>query len=149
MKRRSQRGHAILELALSAGVMVACLGATFEFGYTFYTYNQLVTAVGNAARYAAVRPYRSDPEAAKAAIRNMVVYGTPKPSPSASPVVRDLHPENVNVDWTLDSAGSPEAVHVAIENYHLDALFGTFDFSRRPSVEFPFVGRYAPNEVEP
>jgi hypothetical protein len=44
---RGQRGHAMLELAASAAVMVACLGGTFQFGYTFYVYNQLVTAVGN------------------------------------------------------------------------------------------------------
>ncbi len=51
--RNRQSGHAIIELALSAGVMVAFLGGTFEFGYTFYVYNQLVSAVGNGGRYAA------------------------------------------------------------------------------------------------
>jgi Flp pilus assembly protein TadG len=149
MKRRSQRGHATLELALCAGVLLACLGGTYEFGYTFYVYNQLVTAVGNSARYAAVRPYRSEPEAAKAAIRNMVVFSTPKPAPAARPVIRDLKPENVEVDWTLDASGAPQSVHVSIQNYRVDALFGTFDFSGRPAVEFPFVGRYAPAEPEP
>ena len=50
----------MLELAISAGVMVTCLGGTFQFGYTFYVYNQLVTAVGNGARYASVRPVTND-----------------------------------------------------------------------------------------
>ncbi len=71
----------MLELALSAGVMVSCLAGTFQFGYTFYIYNELVTAVGNGARYAATRTYRSDAETSKAAIRNMVVYGNRHPRP--------------------------------------------------------------------
>ena len=40
---RRDKGHAMLELAASAGVMLACLGGTFQFGYTFYAYNQLVS----------------------------------------------------------------------------------------------------------
>ncbi len=148
MRRGNQRGHAMLELALSAGVMVACLGGVFEFGYTFYVYNQLVSAVGNGARYASVRPYRSDPEKSKAAIQNMVVYGEAKPSPTATPIAKDLKPENVEVFWTTGSDGAPEAVHVSVQNYKLDALFGAFEFSGRPSVEFPFIGRYAPSEPE-
>src|ERR1051325_7493401 len=57
--RRRERGHAMLELAVSAAVMISCLGGTFQFGYTFYVYNQVVTAVGNGARYAAQRTYRA------------------------------------------------------------------------------------------
>ena len=75
----------MLELAISAGVMVSCLVGTFQFGYTFYTYNQLVTAVGNGARYAAQRTYRAASDrtsnAGNAAIRNMVVYGDAQPAP--------------------------------------------------------------------
>ena len=56
--RKHQKGHAMLELAISAGVLVTCLAGTFQFGYTFYVYNQLVSAVGNGARYAAQRTYR-------------------------------------------------------------------------------------------
>ena len=77
----------MIELAVSAGVMVSCLAGTFQFGYTFYIYNQLVTAVGNGGRYAAMRTYRAASEAiskkANAAIRNMVVYGDAHPAPSA------------------------------------------------------------------
>ena len=69
----------MLELAVSAAVMISCLAGTFQFGYTFYVYNQLVTAVGNGGRYAAMRTYRAasaqDVEKGAQAIRNMVVYG--------------------------------------------------------------------------
>ena len=147
--RRNQRGHAMIELALSAGVIVACFSGVFEFGYTFYTYNQLVSAVGNGARYAAVRPYRNDPEKAAAAIRNMVVFSDARPAPGAAPIAKGLTPDHIKVEWVQDSSGAPEAVHVSVEHYKIDALFGAFEFHGKPSVEFPFVGRYAPSEPEP
>ena len=153
MRRRGERGHAMLELALSAGVMVACLAGTFQFGYTFYVYNQLVTAVGNGARYAAQRTYRAatpgDLEKGRGAIRNMVVYGDSRPEPDAAPVVAGLEPSQVQVEWMIGDDGAPTAVSVAISRYTIDAVFGEFTFSGRPGVEFPYVGPYAPGESEP
>jgi Flp pilus assembly protein TadG len=152
-RREKQRGHAMLELALSAGVMVACLAGTFQFGYTFYLYNQLVTAVGNGGRYAATRTYRAattgDVEAGKAAVRNMVVYGDSRPTPDAVPVVPHLTPEQVRVEWIEGPAGEPDRVAVSVTGYKVDAVLGEFMFNGRPAVEFPFVGRYAPSESEP
>jgi Flp pilus assembly protein TadG len=150
--RERQRGHAMIELAISAGVMVAFLGGTFEFGYTFYVYNQLVSAVGNGGRYAAQRSYRAatpdDIEKGKAAIRNMVVYGDSRPGPDAVPLVANLKPEQVKVEWVPGESDAPSAVNVSIANYNVNAMFGEFTFKGRPGVEFPFVGRYAPSERE-
>jgi Flp pilus assembly protein TadG len=146
-----ERGHAMLELAISAGVMVSCLVGTFQFGYTFYTYNQLVTAVGNGARYAAQRTYRpgsEDVERGNAAIRNMVVYGDAQPAPEATPVVPKLTPAAVDVRWDLAGDGTPLNVDVAIKGYAMDAIFRSFTFDGRPSVQFPYVGKYAPGERE-
>ena len=153
MRRNRQRGHAMIELAVSAGVMVACLAGTVQFGYTFYIYNQLVTAVGNGGRYAAMRTFRasgsSDIEKGKAAIRNMVVYGDARPPLGTLPQVLNLKPEQVQVDWVMDESGArPAAVNVAIADYTVDAVFGIFRFTGRPAVEYPFVGRYAPTESE-
>lgn len=151
--RRLKNGHAMLELAVSAGIMVSCLSAAFQFGYTFYVYNQLVTAVGNGARYAAQRTYRAataqDTERGNAAIRNLVVYGDTQPATDATPVIRDLKPEQVEVRWNLKKDGGPDTVDVVIRNYTVDAVFRSFTFNGRPSVEFPYVGRYAPAEQEP
>jgi Flp pilus assembly protein TadG len=145
--RQWQRGHAMLELAISAGVMVSCLVGTFQFGYTFYTYNQLVTAVGNGARYAAQRGYRTgsdqDIERGNTAIRNMVAYGDPQPAPDAAPVVPKLTPAEVDVRWDLAGDGTPLNVNVAIKGYTTDAIFRSFTFDGRPSVQFPYVGTYA------
>jgi Flp pilus assembly protein TadG len=143
----------MLELALSAGVMVACLSGTFQFGYAFYVYNQLVTAVGNGGRYAAMRTYRAatpqDVEKGRTAIRNLVVYGDAQPDAGAAPVVPNLSPEQVRVEWTIEASGAPSAVGVGIASYDVNAVFRTFTLTRRPEVEFPYVGRYAPSEREP
>lgn len=148
-----QKGHAMLELAISAGVLVTCLAGTFQFGYTFYIYNQLVSAVGNGARYAAQRTYRSatpdDIDRGRAAIRNMVVYGDAQPSTDASPSVAGLKPEQVKVEWVASKDGAPQAVDVSIHDYTVDAIFRAYTFDGKPFVEFPFIGRYAPGEREP
>jgi len=153
MRAQNQRGHAMIELAVSAGVMVACLAGTVQFGYTFYVYNQLVTAVGNGGRYAAMRTYRasvpSDIEKGRAAIRNMVVFGDSRPAPGVVPQVANLKPEQVQVDWVMDESGKPAAVNVSIIDYTVDAAFGMFRFTGKPAVEYPFVGRFAPAESEP
>lgn len=153
MRRAWQRGHAMLELAVCAGVMVTFLAGTFQFGYTFYIYDQLVTAVGNGGRYAAQRTYRAatpqDTERGNAAIRNMVVYGDPQPAPGAAPVVPNLRPEQVDVRWVAAGQGAPKAIDVSIHGYTVNAVFHAFTFEGRPSVEFPYVGRYAPAASEP
>jgi Flp pilus assembly protein TadG len=152
MRRRNQSGHAMIELAVCSAVMVSCLAGTFQFGYTFYVYNQLVTAVGNGGRYAAMRTYRgasaADLEKARAAIRNMVVYGDTRPT-DLQPVVANLRTDQVEVEWVKDKSGAPTAVRVAISNYPVNAVFKTISLEGRPGVEFPFVGRYAPGEREP
>jgi len=150
---KGERGHAMLELAVSAVVMVSCLAGTFQFGYTFYVYNQLVTAVGNGGRYAAMRTYRGatdqDVEKGNRAIRNMVVYGDARPAADAAPVVANLSPDQVDVRWVMGRDGAPEAVGLSIRNYTVHAVFKSFAFSGRPGVEFPYLGKYAPAEREP
>lgn len=140
MNRRRQSGHAMIELAVSAAVMVTCIAGTFQFGYTFYVYNQLVTAVGNGGRYAAVRTRQPDIEKTNQAIRNMVVYGDPQPAADARPVVTGLTPDLIDVNWTEES-GAPSAVSIAIRDFSIDAVFSKFTFHNRPGVEFPYVGR--------
>ena len=152
VRRKLQAGHAMVELAFAAMVMASCLGGTMEFGYTFLVYDQLVTAVGNGGRYAAMRSYSAataqDVEKGKDAIRNIVVYGNSQPGEGSAPLVVGLKPENVEVSWVMDEKGSPAAVDVSIKNFQVHAMFGAFTFTGRPSVEFPYVGRYAAGESE-
>jgi Flp pilus assembly protein TadG len=152
-RARDERGHAMLELALCAGVLVSCLAGTFQFGYTFYVYNQLVTAVGNGGRYAAMRTYRAatpgDIDKGRTAIRNIVVYGDAQPAVDAVAVVAGLTPDQVDVRWVTDESSAPTAVNISVRSFSVNAIFKTFTFSGRPGVEFPFVGKYAPTEREP
>ena len=142
MRGRRERGHAMLELAVSAAVMVSFLAGTFQFGYTFFVYNQLVTAVGNGGRYAAMRTYRAeDVEKGNQAIRNMVVYGDAQPAADATPAVANLRPEQVDVRWVMGESGAPSAVGVSIRNFTVNAVFKSFTFTGRPGVEFPYVGK--------
>lgn len=138
----------MLELAVSAAVMMSCLAGTFQFGYTFYVYNQLVTAVGNGGRYAAIRTYRGstpqDIEKGNQAIRNMVVFGDAQPAPDAAPAVANLRPDQVDVHWVMGSSGAPETVAVSIRSFTVNAVFKSFTFAGRPGVEFPYVGKVAP-----
>lgn len=150
---RGRKGHAVLELALSAGVMVTILGGAFQYGYSFYVYNQLVTAVGNGARYAAQRTYRAadaeDIEKGREALRNMVVFGDSQPLSDAVPVIPHLRPSDIEVEWIAGENGAPEAVAIRVKEYKVDAVFGDVTLAGRPVVEFPYVGRYAPEESEP
>jgi hypothetical protein len=143
----------MLELAISAGVLATCLAGTFQFGYTFYVYNQMVSAVGNGARYAAQRTYRAatpdDIDRGKEAIRNMVVYGDARPISEAASVVAGLKPEQVEVEWIAPQGGAPKAVDISIRGYTVNAIFKAYTFDGKPFVEFPFIGRYAPSEREP
>ena len=82
----------MIELALSAGVMIACLAGTFQFGYTFYIYDELVSAVGNGARYARMRSYRAatpgDLERGTPRFAIWWCMGTRGPRPAPLPVTR-------------------------------------------------------------
>jgi len=153
-RRRGQRGNALIEFALATAVLIPFLTGTFQFGYSFYAYNRLQTAVSNGARYAAMRTYRSSGGATsidkvKAAVKNMVVYGTPSPGESPAPVVPGLTTGSVGVTYTLTGTGEPTDVQVQVNSYTLDALFSSYTFTNKPFAKFPYLGRYAPAESEP
>lgn len=134
--KRAQRGHAILEMALGLSVFAAFLTGILQFGYSFYVYSQLVTAVGNGARYASVRPLSGDIEADKAAVRNVVIYGKDTPPPDSPRVAPGLQPEQVDVEY----ADNNSSIRVAIRGYKLDAFAASFDFDGRPAAQFPYIG---------
>ena len=146
-------GNAMLEFALGASVLVSLLAGTFQFGYTFYVYDQLQSAVRNGVRYGSMRAYKSQEgscvERVKTSVRNMVVYGTPNPADGAPPLVRGLTRDKVTVTYTTDAEGVPSDVTVVINNFTVDAIFAKFTFNGKPFATVPYVGRYAPNECDP
>jgi Flp pilus assembly protein TadG len=150
---RSKRGNAMLEFALSAGILIPCLAGSFQFGYAFYTYNKLQSAIDQGGRYASMRTYRylagvTDEDKVKLAVKNVVVYGTPSPGANDAPVVNGLDASKVTVAYTKTS-GFPTSVQVSISSFAVNTIFATYTFAGKPVVTFPFVGRYAAAESEP
>ncbi|HEY3416646.1 MAG TPA: TadE family protein [Armatimonadota bacterium] len=138
-------GNVMLEFALGSAVLIAALTGTFEFGYTFLQYNNLLNAVARGARYASLVPYdsaSSTPSVAfTAAVRNMVLYGSP--APGASPALRGLTPENVNLTVTF-AGGIPSTMTVSISGYPIDSVFGVITLSNKPRVTYAYQGIWTP-----
>jgi Flp pilus assembly protein TadG len=156
-RSRRQRGNAMIEFALSALVLATMFLATFQFGYTFYVYSRLQTAIRNGARYASIRTIRTGSSASitnfKTAVQQMVVYGSPTAT-AGTPVVPGLTTSGITVNVTGSSGAAasssvmPYKVQVYVSNYSLDALFKTYSFSSKPYENFPYVGIWQPTDVE-
>jgi len=135
----------MVEFALAAGVLVPLFAGTFQFGYMFYVYNNLESAVHGGARYAAMRSYNSSnstPSVAySTAVKNMVVYGNS--AGTGSPVVSGLGVANVEI--VPNMAGSiPKSITVRITGFTLNAVFGSMTFTSKPSTTFSYTGTPAP-----
>ena len=140
-----RRGSAIIEFALSFGLLFPLFTGVFQFGYVFYVYNRLENAVRAGARYASLRTYDSvtgnPSDAYLAAVRGMVLYGDP--GGAAQPIVPGLAAGNVSVTMTMDR-NVPRQVSVAIASFQIDAVFTTIQLTGKPRAAFTYVGRFAP-----
>jgi Flp pilus assembly protein TadG len=143
--RKRERGSALVEFALSFGLLFPVFAGVFQFGYAYYIYNTLENAVRGGGRYASVRAYdsaTSTPSSAYlAAVRNMVIYGNP--SGTGTAVAPGLAPEKVTVSIAMDR-NAPVRVTVGITNYTIDAVVRTFTLVSKPRVTFAYMGRFAP-----
>ncbi len=142
----SRRGSAMVEFALSSLVLIPAFTGTFQFGYSLYLYNELVSAVRAGARYASLEGLSNagdgtTPSGYTTPIKQMVVYGDPTAS-SGTPVVPGLAASAVSVSVTFDSGNTPSAVTVGISSYSIDAIFKTFTFTGKPSFTTPYFGKY-------
>ena len=151
-KRSGERGDALIEFALSFFLIFAVFGGIFQFAYDFYTYNALVAAVREGARYASLKPYDSTtttPSAGfLAAVQNMVVYRDASPAPGAAPVVAGLAPGNVALTVTGGPTGgtltAPTEMTVSITGFTIDAVFATWTLNGKPNCTFPYTGILTP-----
>jgi Flp pilus assembly protein TadG len=142
----SRRGSAMVEFALSSLILIPAFTGTFQFGYSMYLYNELVSAVRAGARYASLANLSnagdgSVPTNYQTAIQQMVVYGSPTAS-SGTPVVPGLTTGAVSVGVTFDSGNVPTYTTVGISSYAIDAVFKTFTFTGKPSFTVPYFGKY-------
>ena len=143
--RSKQRGNTMVEFALSFSILVPVFLGVYEFGYAFYVYNEMQTAVRSGARYASRRVYDSatttPSEAYINAVRNTVVYGDP--SGGTVPIAPGLNTEDVAITVTFDT-GVPRNVTVGIVDFDTDAVVNVLEFSTKPSITIPYVGRFDP-----
>ncbi|MDX1979242.1 MAG: TadE/TadG family type IV pilus assembly protein [Bryobacteraceae bacterium] len=146
MRSRKSRGSVITEFALGSALLFTLLTGTFQFGYTFYQYNHLHSAVRSAALYASLRSYDSPSQAPspafRDAVRNMAVFGSPVPEPGRPPVAPGLSAENVDVRVTFQNQ-LPVSVTVSIVDYPITGLFKTYTFHNSPRITFRYLGRFA------
>ena len=142
--RTQRRGNAMIEFAISVGVLFPVLSGSFQFGYSFYIYNEMQTATRAGARYASILAYdspNSTPSASFAtAVQNMVVYGDP--AGGTDPVVPGLAPENVTVNMAFVS-GAPREITIGIDNFRVNAVVKMVDFNTKPHVTYRYTGRWS------
>ena len=122
-KKSRERGSTLVEFAIGATVFLTVMFGVIEFGRALWTHNALADAARRAARYAVNQPAAS-PAGTKtsgtnvgpsiSAIRNVAVYGDP--AGGSKPLVTDLTPENLNIQYTNFGVGSG-TVAVTITNY--------------------------------
>lgn len=143
--KNSRAGSALLELALGVLVLSLAFTGTFQFGYTFYQYDNLQTAVNNGARYASLLSWDSTTgsmtTAFKTAVQEQVVYGDPTGS-TTTPILSGLATSNVTVTANnqTGSLGVPGSITVAITGYTISSIFSSVTCSSKPSVTYPFQG---------
>jgi Flp pilus assembly protein TadG len=139
IKNKSERGNALLEFALGWSILWALFAGIYQFGYTFYVYNTVLTSVANAAEMGSKMTYdTASPTTYSDALKNMVVYGST--TAGTNPIVRGLATSNVTV--TVNLAGTiPSDVTITINNYTIDAVFTTFTFNGKPRATTVFMGQ--------
>jgi Flp pilus assembly protein TadG len=138
-KNKSERGNALLEFALGWSILWALFAGIYQFGYSFYVYNTVLTSVANAAELGSKMTYdTASPTTYSDALKNMVVYGST--TAGTTPIVRGLATSNVTV--TVNLAGTiPSDVTITINNYTIDAVFTTFTFNGKPRATTVFMGQ--------
>lgn len=111
----------------------------YQFGYSFYVYNRLQTAVADAAELGSKIDYdTSNPDTFQQKLQNMVVYGDE--TSGTSPIVPGLSTSNVNVNVTLDAQSIPRYVTVSIQNYAINSIFNRLTLNNKPQASTKYYG---------
>jgi Flp pilus assembly protein TadG len=140
--RRKQRGNALLEFAIGWSVLWLLFSGVYDFGYSFYVYNRLLTAVSDAAALGSRISYdTANPGGFTATLQNMVLYGTE--TAGTSPILSGLTESNVSVSVTLDGNSIPRDVTVSISNYSINSLFQAITLTGKPRATVKYFGQLA------
>ena len=143
MKTRS-RGQVLVEFALISPVLISLLLGGIQFGYAFYTYNNLEKAVRDGARFASMRTYQVGDGSFISDVRNVVVFGKPNPTlgEQANPQVHGLTVGHVAV---TPPSGTMSTVRISVSSYTMSLPLGDITLTSKPNATFRYVGRYVPS----
>lgn len=98
--RNDERGSAMAEFAIVAGLFFMILISVIEFARLLYTHNALTDAARRGARYAAIHK-----QAAETCVRNVIIYGeghidkNNACAPTGAPLVNGLDTATINIDY--------------------------------------------------
>jgi len=141
MRRRSERGNAMLEFALGFSMFWMLFSGVYQIGYAYYIYDRLAVATANAAELGSRLSYdSSNVSAFSTSLKNMVLYGSE--TAGTYPVVPGLTTANVAVDAHTDGNGIPHYVTVNITGYTINALFTSFSLPNKPGATGLYYGQY-------
>jgi Flp pilus assembly protein TadG len=146
-RKSSEKGSAVVEFALGAMVIVFAFTGIFQYGYTFYQYSLLETAVHNAAVYAGQEAFPSTAASGTnisscyaARIGNMVLYGNP--NGGSKSILPGLSTSSITVNMAA-SNGTPSQVTVMINSFTLNGVMGSTRLTNKPQATMPYTGRWA------
>lgn len=137
----TQKGVALIELALVIPLLLLLSMIAADFGRAMYQYDILTKAVRDGARYLTTQ-IPTDPTAIGKA-RNLVVYGNLTGSP-ATPLALGLAPANVpDPTWaTTGTAPTIKTVTVKITGYTFRPMFASvfgITFAPDAGIAFPDI----------
>lgn len=139
IKNQSERGNALLEFALGFSLLWALFAGIYQFGYSFYVYNSVMTSVANAAQLGSKMTYdTANTSQFTTALQNMVVYGNT--TAGTAPIVPGLSTSNVNVNVNPQGA-IPTDITITINNFTIDAVFTQFTFNGKPRATTVYMGQ--------
>ncbi len=138
-QKQSELGNAVLEFALGFSVFLLLFAGVFQYGYTMYVYNALMTSVTNAAQMGAKLDYdTASPSTFTSQVQNMVLYGDISAGTTA--IIPGLAASNINI--SVNPADSmPTDVTITIQNFSVDAVFTKFAFNGKPRVTAVYMGQ--------
>jgi Flp pilus assembly protein TadG len=138
-RNKNKRGNAMLEFAIGWALLWAMFAGVYQFGYSFYIYNVVMTSVSNAAELGSKMTYDTgNPTPFTNALTNMVVYGNT--TAGTTPLVPGLSTANVSVN--ANPQGSmPTDITITINNFTIDAFFTKFTFNGKPRATTVYMGQ--------
>jgi len=140
IRRKSERGNALLEFALGFSLLWMLFSGVYQIGYAYYIYDRLTVATADAVQLGSRLPYDTgSPSTFSTALKNMVLYGSE--TAGTYPIVPNLTAANVAVDPHLDSNGIPRYVTVNITGYTINALFTSFSLPNKPGATGLYYGQ--------